>query len=92
MRKVISIIIFTPVALLVLAACSSGDGEASVNGNIVSQESITVPNGASIQVQIHVTVKPDTPPGTVTNVAEVTSDTDDTAARATARRTGAEVV
>jgi putative lipoprotein len=61
MRRVISIIIFTLVALLLLAACSSGDGEASVSGNIVSQESITVPDGASIQVQIQDVSKADAP-------------------------------
>ena len=61
MRRVISIIIFTLVALLLLAACSYGDGEASVSGNIVSQESITVPDGASIQVQIQDVSKADAP-------------------------------
>ena len=35
-----------------LVACSSGDDESTVSGNIVSKESVTLPDGANIQVQI----------------------------------------
>ena len=52
MKKIISITSFIVVALLVLVACSSRGGEASVSGNIVSQESVELPDGAQIQVQI----------------------------------------
>ncbi len=37
---------------LFLVACSSGGGEATVSGNVVSKESVTLPAGATIQVQI----------------------------------------
>lgn len=37
---------------LFLVGCSSGGGEATVSGNVVSKESITLPDGATIQVQI----------------------------------------
>ena len=52
MKKVTSIIILAVVTVLVLAGCSSGGGEASVSGNIVSRGSVTLPDGANIQVQI----------------------------------------
>jgi len=37
---------------LFLVGCSSGSGEAAVSGNVVSKESVTLPDGAKIQVQI----------------------------------------
>ena len=50
MKRITIIIALLVVGLFALAACSSG--EATVSGNIVSQESVTLPDGATIQVQI----------------------------------------
>ena len=49
MKKIV--LFFTIVGLL-LVACSSGSSEATVSGNVVSKESVTLPDGATIQVQI----------------------------------------
>jgi len=58
-----TIIIISIFALFVLAGCSSlsGDGEASVSGNIVSQSGEALPDGAKIQVQIQDTSLADAP-------------------------------
>jgi putative lipoprotein len=50
-KKTVLITIVLLFALLALAACTSDD-ESTVSGNIVSKESVTLPDGANIQVQI----------------------------------------
>lgn len=53
MRKTFTLIVITFLSLFILSACSSGGGdEATVSGNIVSQDGGTVPDGDTIQVQI----------------------------------------
>jgi putative lipoprotein len=59
------------VSLFLLAGCSSSGGEATVSGNIVSQESATLPEGANIQVQIQDTSRADAP---ATVIGEQTID------------------
>ena len=49
MKKFVLLFIFVG---LFLVGCTSGSGEAAVSGNIVSQESVTLPEGATVQVQI----------------------------------------
>ena len=49
MKKFTLLFIFVGMFLV---GCASGSGEAAVSGNIVSKESVTLPDGATIQVQI----------------------------------------